>query len=90
MVILIDNFCGKSEKTGNEFRRVTLMEVSKKKDNTFFTRTESYFLEDVTRCSTLKVGDLVKVEFEPIGVISPKLKLVDLKYDGANVFAKYM
>ena len=90
MVVLIDNYCGKSEKTGNEFRRVTLMEVSKKKDGTFFTRQESYFLEDVKCCSTLKVGDLVKVDFEPIGVISPKLKLVDLTYAGANVFEKYM
>ena len=91
MVVFLDNFNGKSEKDGkvNEYQRLTLMEVNVRKDGSYFARTESFFVDDVD-CSKLKCGDLVKVHFEQFGVISPKLKLVGLTYDGANVFAKYM
>ena len=91
MVIFLDSFKGKSEKDGkvNEYQRLTLMEVNVKKDGTYYARTESFFVDNVD-CSKLKCGDLVKVEFEQFGVISPKLKLVGLTYGGANVFEKYI
>ncbi len=87
MVVFIGSYEGKSEKTGNEYQRVTLMEIrrSKKEDKAIIAKQVDFFVDKLD-CSALVCGDVVKPEFEEPEILGGKLELVSLEVVGDNIF----